>query len=414
MIQRVGKFITKSRSKPDVVSTAPNSRVYNSSGVETSNYSHPSRTVEKYSDSITYTNKLKGEPFRSNRCVQSTIHELHSVAPGYVPLRTNHASPAGSYTMYQGGAQYGVPAHTSAVATARAAFGVNLGSAELGANGQLHVNNAAERLRPDLTTVSIPNFLADIEDIKTLYVLWKKSLGVARNVAGATLNYKFGIKPTFGDLKALVDSVALLKQRVKAFEDLLGTVYTGHQRVVGQTITKSGTFMTGSDVKTYWTGTVKRSVDVHVKWAPQPLAVMNGFDKVLRGLLDSLGFELNPRIIWDALPFTFVLDWFFGVGSWLDNFKVDALELPIKYLDCCVQYKEEMIIESRTDFIAFGNNLNTVSVPASVTQSKYFERMPIFPDYATLKGLGWKMPTLNQFNLLVNLAVVLAPKNKHF
>lgn len=39
----------------------------------------------------------------------------------------------------------------------------------------------------------------------------------------------------------------------------------------------------------------------------------------LLGLLDALGVQLNPAIIWNAIPWTFLVDWLIGVSRWLGN-----------------------------------------------------------------------------------------------
>jgi len=41
----------------------------------------------------------------------------------------------------------------------------------------------------------------------------------------------------------------------------------------------------------------------------------------LLALLDDLGVNLNPVIIWNAIPWSFVVDWFIRVNGWLDQFK---------------------------------------------------------------------------------------------
>jgi hypothetical protein len=46
----------------------------------------------------------------------------------------------------------------------------------------------------------------------------------------------------------------------------------------------------------------------------------------LNGMLDALGVNLNPSIIWNAIPWSFAVDWVFGVSRWLDQFKVRNLE----------------------------------------------------------------------------------------
>lgn len=46
----------------------------------------------------------------------------------------------------------------------------------------------------------------------------------------------------------------------------------------------------------------------------------------LLGLLDVLGVNFNPAIIWNALPWSFVVDWVLGVSRWLDQFKLPNLD----------------------------------------------------------------------------------------
>lgn len=42
--------------------------------------------------------------------------------------------------------------------------------------------------------------------------------------------------------------------------------------------------------------------------------------------LDALGVNLNPAIVWNAIPWSFVVDWVFGVSRWLDQFKRSNLQ----------------------------------------------------------------------------------------
>lgn len=41
----------------------------------------------------------------------------------------------------------------------------------------------------------------------------------------------------------------------------------------------------------------------------------------LLSYLDVLGVNFNPTIIWNAIPWSFVIDWVFGIGRFLDQFK---------------------------------------------------------------------------------------------
>lgn len=46
-------------------------------------------------------------------------------------------------------------------------------------------------------------------------------------------------------------------------------------------------------------------------------------------LLDAIGVNFNPSIIWNAIPWSFVIDWVIGVNRWLDQFTVALMEPQI-------------------------------------------------------------------------------------
>jgi hypothetical protein len=69
----------------------------------------------------------------------------------------------------------------------------------------------------------------------------------------------------------------------------------------------------------------------------------------LNTLLDLLGVNFNPRIIWVAIPWSFVVDWVIGVGRWLDQFKRTAMEPKINIQQCLWSIKRQRNISiSRT------------------------------------------------------------------
>jgi hypothetical protein len=368
----------------------------------------PTCTIGKKSESIIYSTRRRNYRAKSNFCKH--FRETFNYGGGSDAFSTLGTSPSPDWLYeYRNHHRACCDYLSSMVSKAKTLLGGNFEQFYLGSSGQTHINTAFDRIRPDLRTVSIPNFLADIDDIKRLYKLWKRNVGIAKNVAGLHLNYKFGWKPTVGDLRDLIEGITKLQKKLKAFEDSIGKVLKDSTNLESSSNTVQGVWDDpGLPGSVTYSATVQRTCTGAIAYAPQPLAVMGPMDKVLRGLLDSLGFELNPRIIWDAIPFTFVLDWFFGVGSWLDRFRVDALELPILLVDSYLSYKQTLTIEwvwKGTHLVGF------VPVPVSggaVYQCTYFHRMPIYPDYATLSGLGWKLPTLNQAALGVSLATVLA------
>jgi hypothetical protein len=300
----------------------------------------------------------------------------------------------------------------SALAHAKSAFGVNLRDAAIGAGGQDYINEAAKLLRPDLTAVSVPNFLIEISQIKMLFNLWRSNVSFAKNVAGANLNYNFGWKPTIGDLSSVIGAVRNLQQRIAEFERSLNVLFHRQTTLFEDTLTSSASLSSTpfAGWKTDYSASIKRSMTAHVVFRPAPLQALSNFNKSLRAILDSLGFELNPRIIWDAIPFTFVVDWFFNFGKFLEQFSFDTLELPIVYVDSYLQYKEELVCNSQVSYIPVSPESGTSVGGGWTLKEKFFHRVPIFPDQSIIYGLGGRYPSTNQVVLGLSLLTVLTGK----
>lgn len=69
----------------------------------------------------------------------------------------------------------------------------------------------------------------------------------------------------------------------------------------------------------------------------------------LLGFLDSLGVNINPAIIWNAIPWSFAIDWVIGVNRWLDQFKERNLD-PLTIIRRClwsVEYTRDVELDVR-------------------------------------------------------------------
>jgi hypothetical protein len=345
----------------------------------------------------------------SNRC--DHVNTRTYLPGGVGNYFTVHQPSAGVF--YHSWAPYKAAyvCHAAAIGDALSSLGVPIGPQFLQSNAQAFANNYALQLKPDLTSVSVPNFLADIGDLTSLFKLWKSSASLARNLAGAYLNYNFGWKPTFGDIKGFFDGVFNFQRKLREFEQSLGKTFRRHKTAYTDSASASGSYSTSDFQGTCsWQAKLTTRATVGIAWTPQPLAVMTNTEKTLRGLLDTLGFQLNPRIVWDALPFTFIVDWCFNVGNWLENYSIDTLELPIHYEDGYVDVKQELEIVSQV--YAYSNPGSTLTPPTMcprmVTTERRFHRIPIFPTSEILREVGWRRPTGKQLSLGIALAKVLS------
>ncbi|DAD50605.1 maturation protein [ssRNA phage Gerhypos.1_37] len=436
----LGDVIRKVRPTEVTDTPLPNTLHYNNLGAVVETYASGTvRTFER-SGSITYTrrSKNKAKSRLSNFCAHFS-HLMYSGDWRSLPkIHAQDLNPAHVGWSWDTWWDYGTAysAHVASITAASAALPAR-GLGKLQAGWDSYAATGFQAVQPDLTKVSVPNFLIDIGQIGDLgadiapLITRKGAVGalsdierfsantakgkiqsVAKFAAGKRLSYKFGWKPTVGDLTNMIGSVLQLQQRLQEFKDSVGKELSFTKTLEQVSDWKSGTFDLGGSnhYKVKWDGFLIGKVQYHAKYQPQALACIGELDEKIRGFLDSLGFELNPQIVWDAIPFSFVVDWFVGVGDWLSQFKIDALHLPIILVDSSVDYKEEFQVTSKVTINPNGypTDVTATTQPSGyVTRDTLFHRMPVDPSLTLLKNLGWHNPKGSQWINLVSLATVL-------
>jgi hypothetical protein len=414
-----GKYpVHKSRSIPDQVVEVQGNEYYNSSNVLFNTDPVTSCTMRQQSESIVYTGGLPGHTRQgANFCVHNKYFRSYrgnTSSPFVViqlktnPTHTNyyhvHGSMAGAY-------------HTSSENDAYTAFGLTTGLGVIGGSAtQGYINQTYLALKPDLTKFSLPNALLDIGQLKDLIKVWNRSSSLVANLAGARLNYKFGWKPSQGDLSALLDTLLSFRQALSNFKYSGREIISSRRTILKDETHKDGNVFLDGNTHRVWHGQLTRKVHGYLVYKPLPIAVIGEWDETLRALLDTLGFELNPRIVWDKIPFSFVVDWFVNVGEWLESFKVDALELPIQILQVFLQYKERVTVESS---LSWNDDVNYSFRPGisppTVSTHELFHRVVGWPDLATFSLLKTKLPSTSQAINLVALGVLFnAPRIQTF
>lgn len=394
-------------------------------------YGGGSLNVDSFEEGITYTTRSKTNRHRSNWCWHHKIHTTYSGSPA-TRLRTDHfpVGQPGNNNYYLDASHHTTSsgAHSSAVTTAKAAFPTQgFGPSFLSTNAEAYINQAYADLKPDLTEMSLPNFLLEVDQLKTLIPSWKKVVKAARenwryitqgkkrllvkNVAGHHLAWKFGADPLVGDVQATIAALTSISNSIELWNKYAGTIFHKSKHMLESEEIVSGKSTYTAETQTSWKGTMKRTVSAHIVYRSLPILAINELDLRIRAYLDAFGVELNPRILWDAARFTFIVDWFVSVGAFLERFKIDALELPIGLVDSYLQYKEEFRCESDT-VICYGRS-DFTAWPRSggwITTETSFQRMPIFPTTNVLTALHWKTPNASKAVLGLSLAAVLGIK----
>lgn len=112
----------------------------------------------------------------------------------------------------------------------------------------------------------------------------------------------------------------------------------------------------------------------------------------LLGHLDAFGVNLNPSIIWNAIPWSFVVDWVIGVGRWLDQFKRLNMEPKINILGYLWSIKRSRRIYVSTKMLSLGSGHSLTGSTMNhsmVTESAYRRNLhPVDINSITTSGLS--------------------------
>jgi hypothetical protein len=208
------------------------------------------------------------------------------------------------------------------------------------------------------------------------------------------LQYKFNIATLLSDISGIYRSLAKTERRINDFISRSGRVRVSH-------FTKTLTESPDND------SDIVDSDPVDFRWIP-PSGVPTGFFENIAPIresrfvrtdpatfhmqvqynynyteyqreharilafLDSFGVNLNPAIIWNAIPWSFVVDWVFGVSRYLSTFKVAAMEPKINILRCLWSIRRSrqiQILGTSTYYVGSGSSvvpLTSLARPTTV------------------------------------------------
>jgi hypothetical protein len=119
-------------------------------------------------------------------------------------------------------------------------------------------------------------------------------------------------------------------------------------------------------------------------------------------LLDTLGVRLDPAIIWNAIPFSFVIDWIVDVSSFLASFARDNYPIEVSVLDFCHSYSWHLEAETYCAYICDLSIENDPIIKAGYPTRpgyrqiyrgtrRYYSRVRAFPNIHTARIQGPKL-----------------------
>jgi hypothetical protein len=191
-------------------------------------------------------------------------------------------------------------------------------------------------MKPSLTpSFSLANFILELGDLKELFSLWKKHSGLIQNIAGGYLNYQFGWKLFIQDCKTILDSLHNWRGTLLDYKSKQNIPMTRHYTV------RFKDSNTRSSFKKSWANcrvVVQReqTATATMRFTYRVPMLDRSYSDLL-GLLDMFGLNNIASVVWEAIPFSFVVDWFLRVGDYLSMYGgTDWLESVVTIEDFCV------------------------------------------------------------------------------
>jgi len=193
-----------------------------------------------------------------------------------------------------------------------------------------------------------------LKQVVTSPALREKFAGLRRTAAELFLTDQFAIRPFLSDCSDAMSAYQSVRNDVNRLLRNEGQILRSHYR---RTLSAKDLGLT-KDLPYYaysgpWTEFYyDRCYTVeHTNANGQPPVYcatmlykywLSDFDRrnaVVLGGLDSLGVNINPAIVWNAIPWSFVVDWVLKVQDWIDQFKIRALEPTVIIRQFCHSVK---------------------------------------------------------------------------
>jgi len=171
-----------------------------------------------------------------------------------------------------------------------------------------------------------------------------------RKLADAHLQWSFGLAPFVSDVSSLVNGLASFRKKVSDLQGGENKVITRHYtcRLPFISLPAESVLYDESNgsyqirLKPTFVKIPRYHASCRFRYSLPDLTQKGN---QVKALLDTLGVRPDLTIPWNALRFSFVLDWLVGVGKFLHGYSVDNLPIPVVIEDFCHSVKYSVLNE---------------------------------------------------------------------
>jgi hypothetical protein len=245
--------------------------------------------------------------------------------------------------------------------------------------------------------------------------IWNRAIGqlekLAKSMAWLNLAYQFAVRPTVSDAKRLASLLDSYRRQLSELIRQGNTLQTRHyaRYVDGFALLPELQMHQTLDWGSF---TVVRKAEFSLR--PKYRASMVFTYDVSRlksqlgqidNLLHALGVQKVASIIWEAIPYSFVIDWFVNVGDMIASAEAQLVEpLPILVHDFCHSVK--YAYRTKLEFTALSQVAPHFEVRCDLAWREFssYERRRDRP--SLWDSLSVRSPSINQTGLGLSLLVL--------
>jgi hypothetical protein len=235
-------------------------------------------------------------------------------------------------------------------------------------------------MKPSLSSgFSLTNFLLELRDLKQLFKLVDKSKTVIKNIGSGYLNYQFGWKLLIADLEVMINRLWGWQRTLEDYLSKQGVPMVRHyaktlaEEDVEELVSSYTSPWSNELGETYCKAHIKSVYHATMRFTYSVPDVERELSKV-KAFLEIWGLNISSSVVWEAIPFSFVVDWFLGVGDYLASTRDRYLESKVKVIDYCTSIKT-------TEVGCFEFILRGVPQGSSAYTASYYKRTRELPNY---------------------------------